>query len=60
MSRNLHAEAFGVHPTLTHAGRDEKAWAKRIVWRQENGDRDLMPIQIQFARQALDIKPEAA
>jgi hypothetical protein len=37
---------------------DHKAWAKRIVWREQKGDKELLPIQIRFAREALDIKTE--
>lgn len=32
---------------------DHMAWAKRIIWRKDQGDKDLMMVQLQFARQAL-------
>jgi hypothetical protein len=38
---------------------DHKLWAKRILERLSNGDKTLSMIQIQFAKTAMDIKPEA-
>lgn len=39
-------------------GRDFKAWAKRILWREEHGDKSLLSIQVKFAKMAMDIKDE--
>jgi len=52
---NLYHESRQAVPLMTVNGRDEKAWAKRLIWRLENGDTELMPIQIQFAKEALGI-----
>jgi hypothetical protein len=41
-----------------HGGTDHKAWAKRILWREEHRDPSLLSIQVKFAKQALDIKEE--
>ena len=53
MSRNLHAEAVALFPYNTGAGFDFKAWAKRILWRKEQGDTDLLMVQIKFATEAM-------
>lgn len=52
---NLYHEAAARFPVVTATGRDLMAWAKRIVWREENGDKTLTMIQVQFARQALGL-----
>lgn len=54
----LREEAAVKFPFNSAAGYDHKAWAKRIIWRIEQKDPELMAIQIRFAREALDIKPE--
>jgi hypothetical protein len=54
---NLFHEAADRDPAVTQSGRDYLAWAKRFVWRAEMGDKTLMPIQVQFARQALGMDP---
>lgn len=59
MSRQLEEQAAVMFPTVSTTGRDYKAWAKRIVWREEQGDKDLMTIQVKFARQALERSAEA-
>lgn len=41
------------------AGRDAKRWARNLLEREAAGE-VLLPIQSRFAREALDIKPEAA
>lgn len=41
-----------------HRGGDMRGWAKRILQREADGDKTLLPIQVKFAREALDIKPE--
>lgn len=53
MSLSLQLEAEARYPVVTVNGRDLLAWAKRIVWRHEHQDRDLLHIQIQFAYEAL-------
>lgn len=40
-----------------HRGGDARGWAKRILQREAEGDQTLLPIQVKFAREALDIKP---
>ena len=54
MSRNLHAEAIALFPYNTGAGFDYKAWAKRILWRKEQGDTELTALQIKFAEEAMN------
>lgn len=58
MTAYLRDQAAALYPTVTATGRDDKAWAKRFLWREANGDKDLMAIQISFARQALGVVPE--
>jgi hypothetical protein len=53
MSRQLEDQAAALFPIVTATSRDYKAWAKRIVWREEQGDKDLTSIQIKFAREAV-------
>lgn len=38
---------------------DHKAWAKKIMERHRKGDKTLIPIQIQFAKEALAAKSDA-
>jgi hypothetical protein len=38
---------------------DHKRWAKKIMERQRQGDKTLLPIQIQFAKEALAAKTDA-
>lgn len=54
MSTLLEHEAAAKFP---FKGADHKAWAKRIIYRAEHGDKDLLPVQITFAQMALDIVP---
>lgn len=56
MSQALIYEAEAKYPFHTSMGRDEKAWAKRFIYRAERNDRSLLPIQIDFAYLALDMK----
>jgi len=56
MSAVLVAEAEAKYPTYTANGIDHKAWAKRFIYRAERRDRDLLPIQILFAYQALELE----
>lgn len=39
---------------------DHKAWARRIMYREERKDPDLLTIQVKFAKMALEIKDEVA
>lgn len=48
-------EAAGAHAYLTHAGHDHKAWAKRIIYREERRDPTVTALQVRFAREALDL-----
>lgn len=59
MSTAAYCEAAAQFPYLTTAGHDHLAWAKRILLREERGDKTVTPIQIRFAREALNRKPEA-
>lgn len=58
MSLQLELEAAARFPVVTETGRDFKAWAKRIVWRQEQGDKDLLMVQIKFATEAMNRSAE--
>jgi hypothetical protein len=58
MSALLIGEAEAKFPFRHSTGVDCKAWAKRINYRFERGDKDLLPVQITFAQMALGIKPE--
>lgn len=54
MSAALIAEAVAKFPTMRANGQhDPVAWAKRFVYRAERGDRDLLPVQIAQAYEAL-------
>lgn len=54
MSLQIELEAAARFPTITTAGRDPKAWAKRFLYREERGDKTLLAIQVKFAREAMD------
>jgi hypothetical protein len=54
MSRHLQDEASAKFPYNGPAGYDFKAWAKRILWRQEMGDKTLTTLQIKFATEAMN------
>ena len=56
----LMQEANDHYPLRTTQGYDHKAWAKRIMYRFERNDNDLLQVQITFAQTALDIKPAEA
>lgn len=53
MSLVLRSEAEARYPYNAVGGYDHLSWAKRIVYRDDRGDKDLLPIQVAFARQAL-------
>lgn len=55
---SLEHDAALAYPYRHDTGVDHKAWAKRIAWREQQGDKTLLPIQIKFAREALDIKED--
>lgn len=57
MSRHIEDEAKAVHPAISANGRDDKAWAKRIIYREERGDKTLTTLQVQFAKMALGLIP---
>jgi hypothetical protein len=40
------------------AGRDARGWARKILEREARGDKTLLPIQIKFAREAMDVRAE--
>lgn len=50
-------EARAAHPTNTTQGRDYKAWAKQIMYREARKDSELTAMQVTFAKIALDIEP---
>lgn len=54
--RDFRSAASAAHPPYVNGQRDEKAWARRIMYRAERQDQLLMPIQVDFAKRALDIK----
>ncbi|UOD28763.1 hypothetical protein INH39_25480 [Massilia violaceinigra] len=55
MSRAYELEAAAKFPMNTTNGRDYKAWAKRILHRDERGDKTLLSIQVKFARTAMGL-----
>jgi len=55
MSDVLRYEAEAKYPFKTKSGEDYKAWAKRFIYRAERNDKELLPIQIKFAYQAMDL-----
>ncbi len=50
---SLKEKAARLFPMGADEARDHKAWAKRLVWRHQQGDSTLRPIQVRFAREAL-------
>ena len=60
MSAALEEAAKAQHPFATTHGPDCKAWAKRILYRLERGDKDLLSVQIQFAKMAMNVVDEVA
>lgn len=53
MLQQLKAKA-GAPPNMA----DDKRWARKILQRQKDGDKTLLPIQIEFARRALRIESD--
>jgi hypothetical protein len=58
MTRYIQDEANALHPVVSQTGRDDKAWAKRILYRDEHGDKTLMPIQVRLAKEALNVQAQ--
>lgn len=58
MSAQLQSEAAAQFPYRTTTGFDYKAWAKRIVYRDDRGDKELTSLQVKWAREALEAKTE--
>ena len=55
----LYDQARSLFPFATAQGHDHKAWAKRIAWRVERGDKDVTTLQMQFAQIALGTVKQA-
>lgn len=55
---NAQQAAESRYPLLTVNGRDDRAWAKRILYRNELRDKTLIPIQVQFAKMAMKVTEE--
>jgi hypothetical protein len=53
MSAAAFHEANSRYPFNTTAGYDFRAWAKRIIYRHEQGDKTLHPFQIPLAYEAM-------
>lgn len=51
----LESEAAAAHPYAIVGGYDQKAWAKRIIFREQRKDPMLLPVQVLFAKQALGL-----
>lgn len=56
MSLAIKFEADAKYPVWTTQGQDHKAWAKRILYRAERGDKDITVLQVAFAKEAMSIK----
>lgn len=54
MSRVTELEALARFHFNTSRGFDHLAWAKRIIYREERGDKSLSVLQVKFAQMALD------
>jgi len=55
MSLAIRLAAESKYPLNNSLGRDYKAWAKRIIYRFEHGDKTLLNIQIPFAYAAMEL-----
>jgi hypothetical protein len=53
---HLREQAASRYPFNTSAGFDHKAWAKRILWREQHGDTGLLSVQVKFAREAMGME----
>ncbi len=56
MSLALELEAKAKFPNHTANGRDCRAWAKRIIYREDCGDRDVTVLQLAMAQNAMQSK----
>lgn len=57
MSTTIRLEAEAKFPyLLTGEQRDHKAWAKRILHREMRGDKELSALQVNFAKQAMNVE----
>lgn len=54
MSITIKFEAEAKFPIWMESGKDYKAWAKRIVYRAERGDKTISVLQLNFAKEALN------
>lgn len=60
MSTAIRLEAESKFPyLLTGEQRDHKAWAKRILHRESRGDKSLTALQVNFAKQAMNVEDKA-
>lgn len=48
-------DARAIYPFNSTKGLDHKAWAKRIMYREQKGDNSLLSVQVKFAQIALDL-----
>ena len=60
MSTTLRLEAESRFPYLLTSGRDHKAWAKRILYRESRGDKTLSALQVSFAKTAMGVVEESS
>lgn len=60
MMNDQRSAASAAFPDWIGDTRDHKAWAKRILFREQHGDTLLIPIQAQFAREALGLAEKKA
>lgn len=60
MSFVLCSEASARYPYNTTRGYDHLSWAKRIMHRENGGDKTLSMIQVRFAKKALGIVDDSA
>lgn len=58
MSLQLRSEAEAQYPYRTTTGFDHKCWAKRIIYRDDRGDKELTSLQVKWAREAMEMPAE--
>lgn len=56
MSIAIKLEAEAKYPIWTQTGKDYRAWAKRLLYRAEKGDKTVTVLQVSFAKEALNIE----
>ena len=54
-AKHMLAELGATGIVKSATGRDEKRWAKKILQRESDGDKSLTPLQVRFAREALNV-----